>query len=83
MCIYYDENMVNAKDIIEIDMQLKKFGSKVPENYLDGKEHVLVNILHLACGGSSFVISLKDINSIGNNGFSIESKCEPSITRQN
>ncbi len=64
--------MVKSDDITEINKQLQKLGSKVPNNCLDGQEHALANILYLACGGGTFGISLSDINNIQNNNFSID-----------
>jgi hypothetical protein len=74
--------MIKTKDIVEIHKQLQKLGSKVSDNCLDGKEHALANILHLACGGGTFGVSLNDINDIKNNNFSIECDCKHSVTRQ-
>lgn len=61
---------------------LQKLGSKVGKNCLNGKEHVLANVLHLACGGGPFGISSLDVlNTIGNDDFSIECTCQSSVTR--
>ena len=82
MPTYYNTDMVKANDIIKINKQLQKLGSKVPDNCLDGKDHILANILHLACGGGTFGVSLNDINKIQDSSFSIKCDCKHSITRQ-
>jgi len=79
MKTYTDIDMVKPKDIIEINKQLSKLGSKVSEKFLDGEEHSLANILHLACGESSYGISIQDINSIQSANFRIDCKCKDTI----
>lgn len=75
MTTYKETTMVLPEHIKEIDKQLKKLGSKVEERFLDGEEHVLANVLNLACGSGTFGISSLDVlNSIGDVTFSIECK---------
>ncbi|MEJ2498877.1 MAG: hypothetical protein P8Y49_05745 [Sulfurovaceae bacterium] len=79
---YRETEMVSPEHIQEIDKQLQKLGSKVEKDCLDGKEHVLARVLHLACGGGTFGISSLDIiNNIGNDDFSIKCTCQSSATR--
>lgn len=82
MTTYKETTMVSPEHIKEIDKQLKELGSKVEERFLDGEEHMLANVLNLACGGGTFGISSLDaLNSIGDVTFSIECTCENSITK--
>lgn len=66
--------MVSPKHIKIIDEQLQKFGSKVSDTCLDGEEHALANVLWLACGESTYGISLEKINSIRNANFQLDVK---------
>ena len=70
---YTKEDMVSPAHIKVIADQLKKFGSKVPNEVLkDGQEHTLANVLRLECCKETFRnVSLKDINSIGNQEFNL------------
>lgn len=80
MKIYDKNTMVCSKHITEINKQLAQLGSKVPKEFLDGNEHILANILNLACGGGTYGITLEKINSIKNNEFEIHYDCKDSIT---
>lgn len=81
--VYVNGSMVKPEHIKEINKQLKKIGSKVPDNFLDDKEHILANILQLACGSGSFgVASIEDINKIGTDEFGLVCDCEKSPSRQ-
>lgn len=71
MVIYKNQSMVQAKDIAEINSQLRKYGSKVKEQFLDGKAHALANILYNACNEKANKVSRKVINSIKGNNFKI------------
>lgn len=72
MTIYTKTSMViNAQHIIEINKQLIELDSKVDDRFLDGKEHALLNILHLAMGDGTYKIPLEDINKIATNQFQI------------
>lgn len=82
MTTYKDSDMVKANHIIEIDKQLKNFGSKVKRDYLNGEDHSLAIVLYLACGGGNFNISLDDINTIEHSEFKIECSHGNSINRQ-
>ena len=63
---------INTQHIIEINKQLIELGSKVDDRFLDGKEHALLNILHLAMGGGgTYKVPLEDINKIVTNQFQI------------
>jgi hypothetical protein len=44
---------------------------KVDDRFLDGKEHALLNILHLAMGDGTYKIPLEDINKIATSQFQI------------
>ncbi|WP_157760828.1 hypothetical protein [Hydrogenovibrio halophilus] len=82
MTTYTETSMVKPEHIRIIDEQLKDLGSKVQDSCLDGQEHSLANVLHLACGGGSFeVSSLETLNGIGNSHFSIQCTCQNSVTR--
>ncbi len=79
MITYQHTNMVKADHIKVINKSLKKMGSKVQEDCLDGENHSLANILHLACGGGTYRISIENINSISNDEFNINCSCINSI----
>ena len=80
MVIYDEKSMVEPEHIKEIDKQLKKLGSKVPEELLkDGGQHSLANVLQLACGGGTYgVSSLDSLNNIENAEFGIKCSCQNS-----
>ncbi|WP_419777760.1 hypothetical protein [Malaciobacter marinus] len=82
MTTYNEKSMVKKEHVKFIKSELKKLDSKLANNINSEKEHSLANLLSLACGGGTFGISLDDINSIGNDEFSIECSCENAITRQ-
>lgn len=69
--IYDKHSMVHPDHIKVIDQQLQKYGSKVPEDFLDEKEHALPNVLRLALGEGSYKVDLVQINKIGNHEFSL------------
>lgn len=71
MITYKKESMVRAQDIIEIHKQLRKYGSRVKEQFLDGRAHALVNILYSACNEGACRVSRKVINSIKSRSFKI------------
>lgn len=71
MITYKKESMVEARDIIVIHKQLRKYGSKVKDQFLDGKAHALVNILYTACNEGACRVSRRVINSIKGRGFKI------------
>jgi len=85
MAIYNENSMVEPEHIKEIDKQLKKLGSKVPEELLkDSTQHSLANVLQLACGGGKYKVeTLSEINKIKiPNVFSIECSCQKSPLRK-
>ena len=75
MVIYSNNLMVEHKHILEIDKQLKQYGSKVKESFLNG-DHCLANVLNLACGSGTYGITLDKINSIQTNEFKIDYTCK-------
>lgn len=82
MTTYNEKSMVQKEHAIFIASELKKLGSKIPNDLELKDEHSLSYLLSLACGGGKFGISLANINSIGNNEFNIECSCENATTRQ-
>lgn len=80
MTIYSNNEMVEVSHIVEINKQLKKLGSKVKDDLLDGEKHSLSNVLSLACGGGTYGITVDKINSIQSSQFQINCSCENSIT---
>jgi hypothetical protein len=76
MVIYSKNLMVEHKHIVEIDKQLKQFGSKVGDSFLDGDSHCLANVLNLAYGSGTYGITLDKINSIQTNEFKIDYICK-------
>ena len=75
MVIYSNNLMVEHKHILEIDKQLKQYGSKVKESFLNG-DHCLANVLNLACSAGTYGITLDKINSIQTNEFKIDYTCK-------
>ncbi len=69
--IYNEHSMIHPDHIEVIDQKLQEHGSKVPEDFLDGQEHALVNVLRLALGKGSYKVDLVQINKIGNHEFSL------------
>lgn|GEM_PF-4525549 len=69
--IYNEHSMIHPDHIEVIDQKLQEHGSKVPEEFLDEKEHALPNVLRLALGEGSYRVDLAQINKIGNYEFSL------------
>lgn len=71
MKIYNKHSMVSSKHIREIEKQLKKLGSKVDEQFMDGKEHTLENVLFYALGTGTYGVTVDSINAIKTTDFEI------------
>ncbi|MFT4851227.1 MAG: hypothetical protein ACI83B_003792 [Sediminicola sp.] len=76
MDTYTNESMVKQKHINEIERQLIKLGSALPQNFDKTKDRALSNILRLATGDGTNKVSLELINKISSEKFEFKIKWE-------
>jgi hypothetical protein len=76
MDTYTNESMVKQKNINEIERQLIKLGSALPQNFDKTKDRALGNILSLATGDGTNKVSLELINKISSEKFEFKIKWE-------
>lgn len=75
MKVYTTDDFVSVEHINEIDQQLQQLGSKVSDGFMENGEHLLANVLSLACGDGTYGISIEQINSIKHAEFEIKCDC--------
>lgn len=74
MELYTNTSMVKQKHIHEIERQLIKLGSALPQGFDKTKDRALGNILSLATGDGTYKVSLELINKISSDEFEIKCK---------